>query len=208
MTVRAMPSLDPLRLVLAAAMAVLVAWSTPALPAKDTDNGGTVMLVAKRQLTDPFYRRTILIVRPMGGDQHVGVIINRPTKMTLGQLFPDHKPSQKVPDPVYLGGPSNASVIFALVQRPASPGGKSLRLLPDLYMAFEGQTVDSIIETDPGHARFVAGLVAWQPGELRDEIKRGAWYVMDADPALVTRKPTDGLWEELVRRAEIRANGI
>jgi putative transcriptional regulator len=190
------------RLFLAAALAALVAWATPA---QATDR--TIILVAKRQLNDPFYKATVLIVRPLGSDQHVGVIVNRPTKMTLGQLFPDHKPSQKVAEPVFLGGPSNASVIFALVNRSASPGGKSLRLLPDLYMAFESATVDSIIENDPAHARFVAGLVAWQPGELREEIKRGAWYVLEADPALVMRKP-DGMWEDLVRRAEIRAQGI
>jgi putative transcriptional regulator len=192
------------RLLLAVALAALVAWATPSLAASTAE---TVILVAKRQLNDPFYKSTVLIARPMGGDQHVGVIINRPTKMTLGQLFPEHKPSQKVVEPVFLGGPSNASVIFALVRRPASPGGKSLRLLPDLYMAFESATVDSIIENDPAHARFVAGLVTWKPGELRDEVRRGAWHVLDADPALVLRKP-DTLWEDLVRRAEMRAQGI
>jgi putative AlgH/UPF0301 family transcriptional regulator len=67
--------------------------------------------------------------------------------------------------------------------------------------------VDTVIENDASHARFVAGLVAWRTGELQDEIKRGAWFVLDADPALVLRKP-EGLWEELVKNAEIRANGI
>ncbi len=193
-----------IRLVIAVVLAALVAWANPT-QAASTEN--TVILVAKRQLSDAFYRATVLIARPMGGDQHVGVIINRPTKMTLGQLFPEHKPSQKVADPVFLGGPSNASVIFALVRRPASPGGKSLRLLPDLYMAFETATVDNIIENDPAHARFVAGLVTWRPGELRDEVRRGAWHVLDADPALIMRK-ADGMWEDLVRRAEMRAQGI
>ncbi len=192
------------RLLLAVALAAQVAWATPSLAASPAE---TVILVAKRQLNDPFYKSTVLIARPMGGDQHVGVIINRPTKMTLGQLFPEHKPSQKVVEPVFLGGPSNPSVIFALVRRPASPGGKSLRLLPELYMAFESATVDNIIENDPAHARFVAGLVTWKPGELRDEVRRGAWHVLDADPALILRKP-DHMWEDLVRRAEMRAQGI
>lgn len=193
-----------IRFLLAAALAALAALAATAQAASPAK---TVVLVAKRTLHDPFYKATVLLVRPMGGDQHVGVIINRPTKMTLGQLFPSHKPSQLVRDPVYLGGPSNASVIFALVRRPESPGGKSLRLLPDLYMAFETTTVDDIIENDAKHARFVAGLVAWQPGELREEIRRGAWHVLDADPGLVLKKP-DGLWEDLVRRAELKAQGI
>jgi putative transcriptional regulator len=195
----------PLTFLAAVAMAALIGWATPALPA---DTSQAVVLVAKRQLQDPFYRSTVLLVRPMGNDQHIGVILNRPSKITLGQLFPEHKPSHLVRDPVYVGGPMSTSVIFAIVQRHESPGGKSLQMMPDLFMAFEGATVDQIIEKQPEQARFVAGLVAWQPGELTDEIKRGAWYVLNADRALVLRKPTEGMWEELVRRAEFSANGI
>ena len=195
----------PLTFLAAVALAVLIGWATPALPA---DTSEAVILVAKRQLQDPFYRSTVVLVRPMGNDQHIGVILNRPTKLTLGELFPEHKPSHLVRDPVYVGGPMSTSVIFAIVQRHESPGGKSLQLMPEVFMVFEGSTVDQIIEKQPAQARFVAGLVAWQPGELRDEIKRGAWYVLNADPALVLRKQTEGMWEELVRRAEFSANGI
>jgi putative transcriptional regulator len=195
----------PTCLLLASLFLAMLSWATPALPVEPSK---TVILVAKRQLTDPFYRATVLVVRPMGGDQHIGFILNRPTKLTLGQLFPQHGPSQTVRDPVYVGGPSNTSVIFAIVNRHDSPGGKSLQLMPDVFMVFEGATVDRIIENEAKQARFVAGLVAWQPGELREEIRRGAWYVLDADPSLITRKSTDGLWEELVRRAEFAANAI
>jgi len=195
----------PLTFLAAVAMAAVAGWASPALPA---DLSQPVVLVAKRQLQDPFYRATVLLARPMGNDQHVGVILNRPSKVTLGQLFPEHKPSHLVRDPVYVGGPMSASVIFAIVQRHDSPGGKSLQMMPEVFMVFEGATVDQIIEKQPEQARFLAGLVAWQPGELRDEIKRGAWFVLNADPALVLRKPTDGMWEELVRRAEFSANGI
>ena len=191
-----------LKLLLVAAAVALAA------PAEGTDLSKTLVLVAKRQLQDPLYRSTVLLVRAMGNDQHIGVILNRPSKITLGQLFPEHKPSQSVREPVYVGGPMGTSVIFALVQRRDSPGGKSLQLLPEVFMAFDGATVDQIIESDPAHARFLAGLVAWQQGELREEIKRGAWYALDADPALVLRRQTDGMWEELVRRAEMAANAI
>jgi putative AlgH/UPF0301 family transcriptional regulator len=71
----------------------------------------------------------------------------------------------------------------------------------------DGKLVDDVIEKSPSHARFVAGLVAWRSGELNEEINRGAWYVLAADSGLVLRRP-EGLWEELVRTAELRANGI
>ena len=75
----------------------------------------------KPELVDQLYGSTILVVTPVGGDQHVGFIVNRPTNVTLGQLFPEDGPSRKVVDPVYLGGPLSSQVIFALVERKQTP---------------------------------------------------------------------------------------
>ena len=186
---------------------LLVIAAAFALPAAAVDLSESVVLVAKRQLRDRLYGATILVARSIGNDQHIGFIVNRPTKVTLGQLFPRHAPSQKVPDPVYLGGPISAESIFALVQTRRHPGGRSVELMPGMYAVFDGRIVDEVIEREPQRARFVAGLVGWRTGELRDEVARGAWFVLAPDPAVVLRKP-DGLWEEMVRRAERLANSI
>jgi putative transcriptional regulator len=185
----------------------LIAALFVTLPAAAADITAPVVLVAKRQLQDRLYGATILVARPIGQDQHIGFIVNRPSKVTLGQLFPQHAPSQKVPDPVFVGGPISSESIFALVQTRKNPGGRSVKLLDNLFAVIDGQLVDDVIEKDPSHARFVAGMVAWRSGELEQEIKRGAWHVLAADSGLVLRDP-EGLWEELVRNAELRANGI
>jgi putative transcriptional regulator len=185
--------------------AVLAAAATAA---QAVDLSKSMILVAKPELVDPLYGSTILVVTPVGGDQHAGFIVNRPTNMTLGQLFPEDGPSQKVVDPVYLGGPLNSQALFALVARKQSPGGQSFELMPGLYAAVDEETVDRIIRTESDHARFVAGLVVWQRGELRAEIERGAWYVLPPDAHLAVRKPSQGLWEELVRISKLRANSV
>ena len=128
--------------------------------------------------------------------------------MTLAKLFPDHVPSRKVVEPVFLGGPVNSETIFALVQRKDSPSSRSMQIAPDLYLAHERDVVDRIIETEADHARFFAGLVLWRPGELDAEIRRGFWFVLDADASLVLRKSTQGMWEELVRTQQQKANTI
>jgi putative AlgH/UPF0301 family transcriptional regulator len=45
----------------------------------------------------------------------------------------------------------------------------------------------------------MAGLVAWNAGELQGEIELGAWHIVDAEPSMVTRRSED-LWESLVHR--------
>jgi len=186
--------------VIALALAAPLAWSA--------DLTETVLLVAKRNLRDRIYGSTILIARPLGDERHVGFIVNKPTTMTLGKLFPKHSPSQKVVDPVYLGGPTGPEVIFAMIKGRESPGGRSLQLAPGLYVAFDSAVVDRIIESQPQQARFFAGMVIWQPMELGEEVKRGLWYVLEPQPEILLRKSTDGLWEELVGRSERKANTI
>jgi putative transcriptional regulator len=167
-----------------------------------------VMLVARPELHDELYGSTILVVAPIGQDHHVGFIVNRPTSITLGKVFPEDGPSQKVVEPIYIGGPYQTEAIFALVQRPDSPGGVSLELMPGLFVAVDIDTVDRIIQSEPDRARFVAGMVLWNPGELRNEVERGAWYVLEPDAGVALRKPAAGLWEELVRRSKTAANAI
>ena len=187
-------------------LCAMLAAAATAAQAGDLSN--SMILVAKPELVDQLYGSTILVVTPLGGDQHAGFIVNRPTNVTLGQLFPEDGPSQKLVDPVYLGGPLSPQVVFALVERQQKPGGQSFELMPGLYAAVDEETVDRIIRTESDHARFVAGLVVWQRGELRAEIERGAWYVLPPDAHLAVQKPSQGLWEELVRVSKLRANSI
>jgi len=192
-------------LFMAACALVAIAWASPVRPADDSDS---IILIAKRQLQDKLYGSTILIARPIGADRHVGFIINKPTQMTLGKLFPAHEPSRKVADPVFLGGPVSPEVIFAMVHGKESPGGRSIKILDDLYLAIDSDVVDRVIEKQPAQARFFAGMVLWRPGELNDEVKRGLWYLHDAKADLVLRKPIESMWEELVGRSERKASSI
>jgi len=189
--------------------ALLVLRIAPALAAGDgvhpaAQSDSAIMLVAKPDVSDPFYANSVLLVRPLAGGGHAGFVLNKPTKVSLGQAFPDDPPSQKVKQPVFLGGPVNANVIFALVKRNDSPGEGTIEFASGLYLALSGESVDHVIQQEADHARFFAGAVLWQPGELDEELKMGAWYVMDADTNLALDNP-DRMWDRLVQRAEKHA---
>src|SRR5712691_12432554 len=168
---------------------------------QEGDPGGTVTLVAAPRLVDPDYRRAVLLAVPVDNNRHVGVIINRPTGRSLASLFPEHRPSKLVRDPVYFGGPMLRQAIFAVVRTDHTPGAGSIQMTNELILATQGAVVDHIIEDTPNDARYYVGYVVWRPGELRQEVDRGLWYVLDSDPDMVFRKDPESLWEELLRRA-------
>ena len=187
---------------LAAGLTMILTWAAPTAAETAPSDAAALMLVAKPQLQHPLYGRAILIAKPLAGGVHLGFIVNKPTRVTLGDAFPDHEPSKKVAGPLYLGGPVDANMIFALVQRPDSPGQGSVQLTDDLFVTIAGETVDKIIEAEADHARFLFGAVVWRAGELQNEVERGAWYVMEPESSVVLKRNVAGLWEELVRRLE------
>jgi len=176
--------------------------------ARADDSDKTVLLVAKRALKDPLYSSTILLAKPMPDGTHVGFILNRPTTVKLGEMFPEHEPSKRIADPLFLGGPADVNLVFAVVADHDGSRDDSLLLTPELSLAYSGGTVDRIIESESDRARFFVGLVVWRPGQLDEELKRGLWHVKEPEAKLVLRKKTDGLWDELVRESEIKSEMI
>jgi putative transcriptional regulator len=185
------------RLLAAALLAVTAAsaWAQGQTPSTDS----AVFLVAAPAFRDPEYRQTVLLASPTANGGHVGVILNRPTRRTLSSLFPEHEPSKKVIEPVFFGGPFSTTALVAVVRGDASPGQGSLLLMSNLYLAINVNTIDRIIEERPNDARYYVGYVGWRPGELRREIDRRLWHVMNPDASTIFRKDTDVLWEELLR---------
>ena len=190
------------------ALRVLLAFALLALSAGAAaqSQGEAVLLIAHPAFRDMEYRQTVLIAAPVPSGGHVGVILNRPTRRSLGSLFPEHEPSKKVVDPVHYGGPFSRGALVALVKAQSAPGPGTVLLMKNLYLAFRANTIDHVIETTPNEARYFVGYVGWRPGELRSEIDRGLWSVLDADVDTIFRRDTDGLWEELLQSTKrIRA---
>ncbi len=165
-----------------------------------------VILVATQRVRGD-HQRSVLYAKPVGNDMHIGFFVNRPTVVKLGQLFPNHKPSHKISEPVYFGG-RMSNAIIAIVKASVSPGKGSIQLADNLFMAMMATTVDSIIEKGGNNARFFYGYILWEPGELHEQIRKGLWRIFDADTELVIRKETGGMWEELLIKIEAKDNEI
>jgi len=188
------------RILAGACLLLVLPWAAQA------QQDDAIFLIAHPMFRDLDYRQTVLLAAPAPNGGHVGVILNRPTRRSLGSLFPEHEPSRKVVDPVYYGGPFSRGALVALVKADAAPGAGSVLVMKNLYLAFRANTIDHVIESQPNDARYYVGYVGWRPGELKGEIDRGLWSVINADPDVVFRKDTEGLWEELLQQSRrIRA---
>lgn len=173
---------------------------------KADDGLGSFLLVARQALRqNPIYRQSVLLVAPMPSGEHVGLIVNKPMNVNVGQMVGAEK-SPNRESRVYFGGPETNGGVFAIVDSSIGPVDKLLRLTPHLFFVTHSEMVFGAIQKVPnGHARFFVGYVRWAPGELDQEMRLGAWYKSedaDAMENIILRKSTLGLWEGLFQWAE------
>jgi len=186
-----------------AALLALSLW-LPAV-ASGQESLGAVFLVAKPGMSDPNFRESVVLVAQDENAQAIGVIVNRPTNRSLADLLPSER-FKAFTEAIYFGGPVAARGLFAVVHADEVPG-EALKMLPGLYLALLPSTIDALISRPPPKIRFFAGYSGWGAGQLRWEIDRGDWLVVDADPDTVFLKDTSSLWQDMLRRGRsIRAD--
>jgi putative transcriptional regulator len=165
----------------------------------------TLFLVAKPGMPDPNFRESVVLVTQDETAQAIGVIINRPTHRSLAEVLPGER-FKRFTEPVFFGGPVAPDGLSA-VFRAEKPPGEALMMLPGLHLALHPDTIDKMLKNPSLIIRFFTGLSGWGPGQLRGEIERGDWFVVDADADTVFRKDVSNLWREMVRRASaVRAD--
>ena len=174
--------------------------AAPPLPAQSGDSANGVFLVASPALADPNFRHSVLLVTQMADGGSIGFIVNRPGRLSLAQILPHNEVLKRFTEPLYLGGPVEATGLFAMFRAKDKPPG-ALRVLGDLSFAMDPAVVEQLLHAPPAQLRFFNGYAGWGPGQLAFELERGGWFVLHADADTVFRKNMDTLWDELLARA-------
>lgn len=185
-------------------LACLLALSfAPPAHAAENKKGEIEILVAREQVDDPFFGHSVVIMLPETESQMVvGLIINKPTRLTLGKLFPDSPQLKSRTDRAYFGGPvdvSTPSVAFRSEKEPDN----AVRLYGDVYLTFDSDQISSALQsTKPGGGpRVFLGRAQWAPGQLDNEIRMGGWYRIKAEGEMLFSPDPDKLWPKLRARA-------
>jgi len=148
-------------------------------------------------------------IHSASADDCLIVTSNEQFNVWMNRSLADLLPSERFKaftDAIYFGGPVAARGLFAVVHADEVPG-EALKMLPGLYLALLPSTIDALISRPPPKIRFFAGYSGWGTGQLRWEIDRGDWLVVDADPDTVFLKDTSSLWQDMLRRGRsIRAD--
>ena len=183
------------------ATALLLACVALNVGALQAQQDAPMMLLASPKLADPVFSQTVLLTAPLKEGARIGVILNRPTDHPMDTLFPDHKVLNQIKDPVYFGGPMLPEVMVVIVRSETDPGQGTIKVGNGLYLALSGPVIEKILRESPQKARCYIGSVLWQAGELDEQIKDGAWSIVQPDNEMIFSRNPEDLWESLQHKA-------
>lgn len=157
------------------------------------------LLLGSPSLIDPNFRRAVVLIGEHGEDEGaLGVILNRPTGVTVADAAPTLAPLVPDEEVVYAGGPvrPESVLVLAEVEDPTLVDGL---IVGDLGFLRGDADLDELAAVTR-RARVFAGYAGWSAGQLEAEVESDDWILVDARPDDAFAPDSLDLWAEAVRR--------
>jgi putative transcriptional regulator len=160
-------------------------------------------LVAARDLIDPNFAETVVLLLAYDSKGAMGLIINRETGVRLSELLPELRAAGQRDTPVFAGGPVSIDSLLLLV-RSAESIDSAEHVFEDVYTSASRELLGELT-TRPGSRRYraYAGYAGWGPGQLEREVETGSWRILPASTADVFDSSPAEVWQRLIRRATV-----
>jgi putative transcriptional regulator len=177
------------------ALVLTLAWPAAADDAKPLT---TILITARTELPDPNFKDSVVLVMNNLADAPVGVIVNRPTRITVASAFPELKNLAPLNDKLYFGGPveiASASFLF----RADTPPENATKVLDGIYFSGNRELLLKLLGRDKPMEglRIFIGHSGWGPGQLENEISRGDWKLAPAESDAIFGGKSEHPWPEL-----------
>src|SRR6476620_11602386 len=161
--------------------------------------GKGIFLVAAPNLRDPNFRQTVVLLCEHGAEGALGVVVNRPTAMSVSEALPQVPVLEGQRHVLFSGGPVQPNQVMLLYRLDQLPDN-SHHVFDGVCLGGDMELVDKILTTSQGKEAFRAyvGYSGWGPGQLESEMRIGSWITVPADPAMVFEKDPTRVWSEIV----------
>jgi putative transcriptional regulator len=154
------------------------------------------LLIASPHLLDPNFAQTVVLMVQHTEDGALGVVLNRPSDSTLGQVWNEllERPCESH-DPIFLGGPCPGP-LMAIHKHPLCI---DLEIGEELFFATQKEHLETLVEQDVAPLRVFSGYAGWAATQLETELEVGSWLVAESSERAVFGDSMD-LWRSLSRQ--------
>lgn len=156
------------------------------------------LLLASPALHDPNFERAVILIGVHSEEGAMGVVLNRPSTVTVGEAVPQLEQAVAEEEPVYVGGPVQPSSIVCLAEF-LDPSPAGLLVLGRIGFPAPDAGIEELTEAT-ARRRVFAGYAGWSEGQLDEEVAGGDWIAHAALPDDVFTDVPQELWSAVLKR--------
>lgn len=158
------------------------------------------LLVARPELRDPHFVRSVVLLLDHDGDGALGVVINRPSELPLGAVLPAWGSVATEPPVLFAGGPVSPESALGVGVTLGEGPWQGFRPVSSSFGLVDLDTDPDLSRQQLAGLRVFFGYAGWGGGQLEDEIQEGSWFVVGVIPADLLSGAPQGLWRAVLRR--------
>lgn len=154
------------------------------------------LLTASRDLRDPNFLRSVVLLLEHGEQGALGVVLNRIGDRTVSEVWQeiDAQPCG-CEQLLNLGGPVTGPLIALHTSEEIS----DKQVLPGIYMSLQRDEIDHLVRQHDEPFRLYSGNSGWGGGQLEEEMQTGGWLNTPAQANDIFADP-DVLWHNITSR--------
>lgn len=156
------------------------------------------LLIAMPGLEDPNFSRGVTFMCQHSADGALGIVVNRPSQFTLGEVLEQMNISTRIPGladrVVYAGGPVQTDRGF-VVHESYAGFDSTFRVSDEVSVTTSRDVLAAIAEGGgPKRALVALGYAGWGAGQLESEIRENSWLNVPASASILFETPTEARW--------------
>ena len=157
------------------------------------------LLIASPALSDPNFARSVTLICQHDDDGAMGVIVNRASEYTLGEVLRQMNLASQDPrldDQVVLaGGPVHPERGFVLHDS-ARAWESTLEVADGLFLTTSRDILEALAEGEgPQRVVVALGCAGWGAGQLEYELGENSWLTAPVDAELLFALPLEQRWQ-------------
>jgi len=168
------------------------------------DTFASQLLIALPTLADSPFARSVALICQHDGDGAMGVVVNRASGYTLGEVFEQmgiaSDDETLRAQAVLAGGPVHPERGFVLHDGERE-WDSSLAIAERLYLTTSRDILEAMARGEgPQHVTVALGCAGWGAGQLESELIENSWLTAPADPELLFALPLGARWQAAAGR--------
>jgi putative transcriptional regulator len=156
------------------------------------------LLIAEPRLSDPNFRRSVVLVLAHDAEGALGVVLNRPTAVPACEVVEELAPLVEASDMLHDGGPVQRDGVVVLADF-AEPEESERLVVGSVGMLSDLSEPERLCDS-VRRVRAFAGYAGWGAGQLESELQREDWFLEPARVDDVFSSTPGELWSSVLER--------